>query len=93
MRYVSLFACCLTTACLLAACNRPSTTNGPIDRGPSTETADAEQPAAQVEQHPTAPAPESESAERLDAEVVLAGALGEAKSADKRVFIHVGAPW
>jgi hypothetical protein len=86
-----VFVCCLLSGLFVPACSRPPATDVANDRAPSTDTAEDVATAGRLE--PQSSAVPAEPAARLDAEVVLASALAEAKSADKNVFIHVGAPW
>jgi hypothetical protein len=52
----------------------------------------AEPPAARVAPNPVDPAAQ-EAASTVDAEALLASTLEQAKTDNKRVMVHLGAPW
>ena len=91
MRHLRVLGSCLLLALLASSCNRTSvseSTDAKVDDG-SESVAEVSQPTDEVDVSEVVEA----SNEQLDAEVVLASALTQAKSDDKNVFVHLGAPW
>ena len=96
MRHVRVFGSCSLMALFLSACSQTSVvdTSG-INRNAKDIEATldaAKMPVPDVDElasHTDDTSPDS----KLDAEVILAGALTQAKLDDKNVFVHLGAPW
>lgn len=74
------------SVCVFVGCN--TSTTEPTAEAQSFSVEPAVQ-AADLE----AGAGEQEEASKLNATEVLAAAISQAKQEDKRVFVHLGAPW
>ena len=77
-------------ALFASGCSQSSVDSSSDDNDIEVKLDAAGQPPADVDELASVP---GNSADQLDAEVVLASALAQAKSKDKNVFVHLGAPW
>ncbi len=96
MRHVRVFGSCFIMALFASACSQSSVfdTSGDDSNAKDVEASldGTETPAPDINQRASHTDDHSPDV-KLDAEVVLAGALAHAKSDDKNVFVHLGAPW
>ena len=93
MRNVRILGSCLVIALFASACSRQSVIDGITDDSNARDTEASALDTTKTRAPEVYGLVSETEADKPDAEVVLAGALALAKSDDKNVFVHLGAPW